>query len=233
MQLHDLHPAPGSRRERTRVGRGISAGKGKTAGRGQKGQFSRSSVSLPHAFEGGQMPLSQRLPKLRGFHNRFRRDIAVVNVGKLNRFSAGTVVDATALREAGLVARARDGVKLLNAGRLEVALTVRVHHASKAARATVEAAGGSVELLVTKPVAPAEVVPAAAAEPAVQPEVEPPAQPEAATAPARSRGRARKAAATEAEAEVDAEPEAAPPAADTGSEGAEDTSQASADDQPE
>jgi large subunit ribosomal protein L15 len=236
MQLHDLHPAPGSRRERTRVGRGISAGKGKTAGRGQKGQFSRSSVSLPHSFEGGQMPLSQRLPKLRGFHNRFRRDIAVVNVGKLNRFSAGTVVDEAALREAGLVARARDGVKLLNAGRLEVALTVRVHHASKAALATVEAAGGSVELLATKPVAAADAAPAAAAEPVVEPEAEPPAQPEAAAAPAapaRPRSRARKPAATEAQVGVDADAEAAPPAADTGSEGAEDTSQASADDQPE
>jgi large subunit ribosomal protein L15 len=147
VKLHELHPAPGSRRSRTRVGRGISAGQGKTAGRGQKGQFSRSSVGLPRGFEGGQMRLSQRLPKLRGFHNRWRREYAVVNLGKLNRFEAGSVVDAEALRARGLIGPARDGVKLLAAGGLSRALTVRVTRASAAARAAVEAAGGRVELI--------------------------------------------------------------------------------------
>ena len=147
MKLHDLHPAKGSRRERKRVGRGIAAGQGKTAGRGQKGQFSRSSPGLPRGFEGGQMPLAQRLPKLRGFHNRWKKEYATVNISKLNRFEAGSVVDADALLAAGLVGRARDGVKLLSAGRLRVALTVRVHRASAAARKAVESAGGRLELV--------------------------------------------------------------------------------------
>ena len=199
MQLHELRPAPGSRRQRTRVGRGIAAGQGKTSGRGQKGQFSRSSVSLPRAFEGGQMPLSQRLPKLRGFHNRFRRDVAVVNVGKLNRFAAGTVVDEAALREAGLAARTRNGVKLLNAGRLRVGLTVRVHYASASARAAVEAAGGSVELLAAKPAVSAPELEAAATAGEVA------AEPVAAAdeAPPRRR-KPRAAAAEEDEGEADA-----------------------------
>jgi large subunit ribosomal protein L15 len=147
VKLHELRPAPGSRRPRTRVGRGISAGGGKTAGRGQKGQYARSSVGLPMGFEGGQMRLSQRLPKLRGFHNRWRKQLAVVNVGKLNRFEAGSVVDAEALRARGLIGPARDGVKLLAAGGLSRSLTVRVARASAAARAAVEAAGGRVELV--------------------------------------------------------------------------------------
>ena len=147
MRLHELHPAPGSRRERKRVGRGISAGQGKTAGRGQKGQGARSSSGLPRSFEGGQMPLSQRLPKLRGFHNRFKKDFAVVNISKLGRFEAGSVVDAELLRAAGLVGNARDGVKVLGAGRLKHAVTLRVHRVSAGARAAVEKAGGSIELL--------------------------------------------------------------------------------------
>ena len=151
LKLHDLTPANGSRRERRRVGRGIAAGQGKTSGRGQKGQGARSSVSIPRGFEGGQMPLSQRLPKLRGFHNRFAKDYAVVNVGKLNRFEAGSVVDADALRGSGLVGPSRDGVKVLGAGRLRPALTLRVHRVSASARAAVEAAGGSVELVEQRP----------------------------------------------------------------------------------
>lgn len=147
MKLHELHPAPNSRRARTRVGRGISAGQGKTSGRGQKGQGSRSSSGLPKGFEGGQMRLSQRLPKLRGFHNRWKKEFAVVNLGKLNRFENGAVVDPETLKAAGLVGPARDGVKLLAAGSVGRALTVRVHRASAAARAAVEAAGGTVELL--------------------------------------------------------------------------------------
>jgi large subunit ribosomal protein L15 len=147
VKLHELHPAPNSRRARTRVGRGISAGQGKTSGRGQKGQGSRSSSGLPKGFEGGQMRLAQRLPKLRGFHNRWKKEFAVVNLGKLNRFENGAVVDPETLKAAGLVGPARDGVKLLAAGSVGRALTVRVHRASAAARAAVEAAGGRVELL--------------------------------------------------------------------------------------
>jgi large subunit ribosomal protein L15 len=147
MRLHEVKPAEGSRTKRTRVGRGISSGQGKTSGRGQKGQGSRSSVGLPKAFEGGQMRLAQRLPKLRGFHNRFRKDFAVINVGKLNRFEANSVVDAQTLRDVGLISRSRDGVKVLSEGDLRVALTVRVHRISAKARAAVEAAGGTVELI--------------------------------------------------------------------------------------
>lgn len=146
MRLHELKPAPGSRRERKRIGRGISAGQGKTSGKGQKGQFARTP-GLRHGFEGGQMPLAQRLPKLRGFHNRFKKDYAVVNVSKLNRFEQGSVVDPDALRAARLVGAARDGVKVLGAGRLKVKVTLRVHRISASAREAVEKAGGSVELL--------------------------------------------------------------------------------------
>ncbi len=147
MKLHDLKPAPGSRRKRTRVGRGISAGQGKTSGRGQKGQGSRESSSVPKGFEGGQMKQSMRLPKLRGFHNRFRHEYQVVNLSKLNRFDRDAVVDGAALAAAGLVTGPDVPVKLLAAGRVKVAVQVRVHRASTAARAAVEAAGGHVDLL--------------------------------------------------------------------------------------
>jgi large subunit ribosomal protein L15 len=147
MKLHELEPAPGSRRPRKRVGRGIAAGQGKTAGRGQKGQFARSSPNLPKSFEGGQMPLSQRLPKLRGFHNPFRKDYATVNLGKLNRYEAGSTVDEAALRASGLVSGRHHGVKLLAAGELRVPLHLHVHRVSSRARAAVERAGGSVTLL--------------------------------------------------------------------------------------
>jgi large subunit ribosomal protein L15 len=147
VKLHELAPAPGSRTTKKRIGRGISAGQGKTAGRGQKGQGSRSSVSLPVGFEGGQMPLTQRLPKLRGFHNKWRREYVEINVGKLARFDKETVVDADALAAAGLIHRATVRVKVLAAGPLRAPLTLRVHRISEAARRKVEAAGGTVELL--------------------------------------------------------------------------------------
>jgi large subunit ribosomal protein L15 len=153
MKLHELSPAKGSRRPRKRVGRGQGAGQGKTSGRGQKGQGSRSSVGLPTGFEGGQMPLKQRLPKLRGFHNRWRREYVVVNLGKLVRFEKDTVVDPDVLTEAGLIPRASSPVKVLAAGRLRHALTLRVHRISAAARTAVESAGGSVELLGPQPAA--------------------------------------------------------------------------------
>jgi large subunit ribosomal protein L15 len=187
VKLHELQPAPNSRKSRTRVGRGISAGQGKTSGRGQKGQGSRSSVSLPKGFEGGQMRLSQRLPKLRGFHNRWKKEYAVVNLGKLNRFESGSVVDAETLKAAGLIGPARDGVKLLAAGALSRKLTVRVARASAAARAAVEAAGGTVELLGAP--AAAAATPEASA-PVAEPE---PAAVEEAPEPKPARARRPKA----------------------------------------
>jgi large subunit ribosomal protein L15 len=151
MKLHELSPAKGSRKTRKRIGRGHGSGQGKTSGRGQKGQGSRSSVGLPTGFEGGQMPLKQRLPKLRGFHNRWRKEFVVVNLGKLGRFEKDTVVDADVLTEAGLIPRASSPVKVLAAGHLTHALTLRVDRISAAARTAVEAAGGSVELVGPQP----------------------------------------------------------------------------------
>lgn len=147
MDLNKLSPIPGSKKNRKRVGRGPGSGLGKTAGRGQKGQKSRSGGGVHPRFEGGQMPLHMRLPK-RGFHNKFAKHIAEVNVGDLEeRFEAGHVVDVEALTTAGLITKLGDGVKLLGKGTLSKALTVRVHRISKGARAQVEAAGGTVELL--------------------------------------------------------------------------------------
>ncbi|MGH7698377.1 MAG: 50S ribosomal protein L15, partial [Candidatus Dormibacteria bacterium] len=171
MRLDELRPTPGSRRRRRRVGRGISAGAGKTAGRGQKGQGARSSWSLPRAFEGGQMPLTQRVPKLRGFHNRFRIACQVVNCGKLSRFQPGEVVDAEGLRRAGLVRQLGRPIKLLAGGGAPPALTVRVHRASRAAREAVTRAGGTLELLESPQGAEPESEPVAPE--AVEPELAP------------------------------------------------------------
>lgn len=147
MKLHELAPARGSRHASKRIGRGIAAGQGKTSGRGQKGQGSRASVGLPIGFEGGQMPLTQRLPKLRGFHNRWRKEFEIVNLGKLSRFDGDTVVDANRLHEAGLVSSKSARVKVLGAGELRAPVRLSVHRISASARRAVEAAGGSVELL--------------------------------------------------------------------------------------
>src|SRR5712691_11775047 len=141
MRSHELAPAPGSHRPRKRVGRGISSGQGKTSGRGQKGQGSRSSVDVPVSFEGGQMPLAQRLPKLRGFNNINRREFAIVNLGKLNRFEPGTEVNPELLKEVGLVSKRLGGVKILAAGELKVALKVSAHRVSAGAQAQIEKAG--------------------------------------------------------------------------------------------
>ena len=147
MKLHELRPPEGARRNRKRVGRGISSGQGKTSGRGQKGQGSRSSVNIPSTFEGGQMPIHMRLPKLRGFHNRFRKEYGIVNLGKLNRFEAGSEVDEEALVAGGLVRRAPAGVKVLSAGGISTALRLRVTAISARARVLVERAGGTVTLV--------------------------------------------------------------------------------------
>ncbi len=146
MDLNNLKPVAGSRRPRKRVGRGPGSGLGKTCGRGQKGQKSRSGGKIPAWFEGGQQPLQQRLPK-RGFHSRNRKQIAEVNVGQLDAFEAGSVVDVEALRNAGLVNKVGDGVKLLGDGDISCALTVKVHRVSAGARAKIEGAGGSVEII--------------------------------------------------------------------------------------
>lgn len=147
MRLDELKPAAGSRRKRKRIGRGISAGGGKTGGRGQKGQGARTSWSVPRAFEGGQMPLTQRVPKLRGFYNRFRVEYQVVNCGDLNRFEEDAVVDRDLLHKSGLVRHPLRPVKLLAGGEAPPRVTVRVERASRAAREALTAVGGKVELL--------------------------------------------------------------------------------------
>ena len=146
MKLHHLRPAPGARRPKTRVGRGKAAGKGKTAGRGTKGTGARNTVAP--WFEGGQMPLHRRLPKLGGFSNaRFKVEYQPVNVDALNKFSSGSTVDPTTLKDAGIVRRSRDKVKILGKGDVSVALTVKAHAFSESAKAKITAAGGTVEVL--------------------------------------------------------------------------------------
>jgi large subunit ribosomal protein L15 len=145
--LDRLKPAPGSRRPRKRVGRGVGSGSAKTSGRGTKGAGARAGRKHKPHREGGQIPLIMRLPK-RGFHNHAAADDAqVVNVKVLGRFAKGAVVDAAALFEAGLIRSAAMPVKLLGDGALETAIAVKVNQASASARAKVEAAGGSVELV--------------------------------------------------------------------------------------
>ncbi len=145
--LSRLKPPVGAVRKKRRKGRGPGSGLGKTAGRGMKGQKARNSGGISRlGFEGGQMPLYRRLPK-RGFTNLFAAKIATVNVRDLQRFKAGSVVDHAALREAGLVRRKVDGVKILGEGELDRALTVKVLAFSKSAREKIEKAGGTAEAL--------------------------------------------------------------------------------------
>jgi len=148
MKLSDLRPAKGARSAKKRVGRGKGSGLGKTSGKGHKGLRARSGGGTPPGYEGGQMPLQRRLPK-RGFTNIFRKEYAIVNVKDLNRFPAGSVVDADALRGAGLVRKMMDGVKLLAAGEVDRPLTVKVDRASRAAGDKVTAAGGTLEVAAT------------------------------------------------------------------------------------
>ena len=165
MKLNDIRDNSGARKARLRVGRGIGSGKGKTGGRGQKGQKSRSGVSIA-GFEGGQMPLHMRIPK-RGFNNPFGKDFAEVNIGMVQKFiDAGKldtkkVIDHAALKAAGLARGGKDGVRLLGKGEIKAKAKFSVAGASKGAIAAVEKAGGSVE--VTAPAKPAEATPAAAA----------------------------------------------------------------------
>jgi large subunit ribosomal protein L15 len=207
MKLHDLKPAPGSRKARTRVGRGIAAGQGKTAGRGTKGQKARAGASIPAWFEGGQTPIHVRVPKLRGFKNRFRIEFAVVNVGQISAYAeAGrfgveaeqpkakgsasdqpvVTINAEVLANAGLIRGDDKPLKVLGQGEVSQKLFVAAEAFSASARKKIEDAGGFVQLLaepdaVAAPDAAAE--PAAVAAPDSQPaEASQPETPEA-TAP--------------------------------------------------
>jgi len=146
MRLDELQPSPGSKHKKKRVGRGPGSGQGKTAGRGHKGQNSRAGGGTKPGFEGGQMPLTRRIPK-RGFTNIFRKNWAIVNLRDLKRFAADTVVDVGALSSAGLVKRGSRRIKLLGQGELTVPLVVKVQAVSAQARERIEAAGGRVEVV--------------------------------------------------------------------------------------
>ena len=146
MQLHDLKPAPGSRTAKTRVGRGIAAGKGKTAGRGTKGQGARGQIRL--GFEGGQNPLYRRLPYKRCFVNIFRTVYEVVNVGRLNELDVDGPITPEVLYDRGITRGLEFPVKILGDGEMSRVVTVYAHKFSNSARAKIEAAGGSVEVLL-------------------------------------------------------------------------------------
>jgi large subunit ribosomal protein L15 len=242
MKLHDLRPADGARRPRTRVGRGIAAGQGKTAGRGTKGQKARAGGSIPPWFEGGQTPLHQRIPKLRGFRNPFKVQYEVVNVGRIGdlvaagRLEGGEpvkgkrapiTVNQEILRATGLVSTLDKPLKILGHGDLTVPLFVVADAFTRSAREKIEAAGGSVQVIEV-PSGPLEalgVVPASEL-PAASTETQT-AEPK--PAPAR-RSRAKAARATEAEAdESQAEPEADEPGTEAASVEAP-TAEAGADD---
>ncbi|MEJ2690933.1 MAG: 50S ribosomal protein L15 [Deltaproteobacteria bacterium] len=144
LNLSNLSPQPGSRKNRKRVGRGEGSGHGKTAGKGHKGAKARSGASLKIGFEGGQMPLQRRLPK-RGFNNIFREDVAVVNLRDLDRFEDGATIDRKVLVEAGLVKKKYASVKLLGTGELSKKFNVALNKVSAAARQKIVAAGGTVQ----------------------------------------------------------------------------------------
>ena len=224
MKLHDLRPAPGSRKARTRVGRGIAAGQGKTAGRGTKGQKARAGASIPAWFEGGQTPIHIRVPKLRGFRNAFKIEFQVVNIGRIAEYAAagrfgveveaaeqpakrakkssGTApisVNPSALASAGLISSDSKPVKVLGGGDIDQPLFVAADAFTASARSKIESAGGFVQLLnVAEPVSEPAAEPAAPAEPAAT------AEPEATAEPA-------EAVASAAAAESDEAVQSAPP----------------------
>ena len=151
MKLSDLRDRPGSRKSRRRIGRGIGSGKGKTGGRGVKGQKARAGVAIK-GFEGGQMPLHRRLPK-RGFNNIFRKALNEINLDRIQdaidakTLDAAATINAETLVKSGVLRRAKDGVRLLGRGEIKARLTIEVHGASKSAVAAVEKAGGTVTIL--------------------------------------------------------------------------------------
>ncbi len=147
MKLHELQPVPGAKKAPTRKGRGPGSGNGKTAGRGHKGQNSRSGGGVRIGFEGGQMPLYRRMPK-RGFNNKvFAKVYAEVNVSTLNRFEDGTVVNGELLKESGITKKLCDGISVLGHGELTKKLTVQAARFTKTASEKIEAAGGKVEVV--------------------------------------------------------------------------------------
>ncbi len=146
MKIHELSPAVGSNKDVKRIGRGHGSGNGKTAGKGHKGAKARSGPNKRAGFEGGQMPLQRRVPK-RGFNNIFATRYAVLNVSDLNVFEEGTVVDTAALKSKGIVKKTYDGVKVLGNGEITVKLTVKATAFSETAKAKIEAAGGTAEVI--------------------------------------------------------------------------------------
>ena len=147
MKMHDLSPAVGARKAPKRLGRGIGSGLGKTSGKGHKGQWARSGGGVRPGFEGGQMPLSRRLPKT-GFDNRYKKVYSIVNLDDLNRFDDGAVVDAKALLEAGVLSKIEPyGLKVLGDGELTKKITVQAKKFSKSATEKIEKVGGKAEVL--------------------------------------------------------------------------------------
>ena len=146
MKLHELSPAPGSTKERKRIGRGAGSGQGKTAGKGHKGQKARAGRGMRQGFEGGQMPLYRRIPK-RGFTCINHKDIVAINVSVLDRFEDGAEVTVDTLVECGIVKNPRDGVKILGNGELTKKLTVKANAFSKSAVEKIEALGGKAEVI--------------------------------------------------------------------------------------
>ena len=146
MKLHELSPAAGSTKEAKRIGRGHGSGQGKTAGKGHKGQKARAGRGMRPGFEGGQMPLQRRLPK-RGFNNIFATEYATIKVSDLEKFEAGSTVDANALIEKGIIKKTLDGVKVLGNGTLTKALNVKLTAYSASAKEKIEKAGGKAEVI--------------------------------------------------------------------------------------
>ena len=146
MNLNELSPAVGSRKESKRIGRGHGSGQGKTAGKGHKGQKARAGRGMRPGFEGGQMPLQRRIPK-RGFNNIFAKEIDAINLNALNAFEDGAVVDAKALLDAGILSKCRYGVKILGNGEISKKLTVKASAFSETAKEKIEAAGGKAEVI--------------------------------------------------------------------------------------
>ena len=146
MKIHEISPAANSKKAAKRLGRGIGSGLGKTSGKGHKGQWARSGGGVRPGFEGGQMPLTRRVPK-RGFNNHFKVVYAIVNINELNAFEAGTVVDYELLLDCGLIKEVKNaaGLKVLGAGELNVALTVKADKFSASAKEAIEKAGGTAE----------------------------------------------------------------------------------------
>ena len=146
MKLHELSPVPGSNPKAYRKGRGNGSGNGKTAGRGQKGQWSRSGGGVRVGFEGGQMPLARRIPK-RGFHNIFAKPLEAINVSALDKFEDGAVVSVNELLESGILSKCEYGVKILGKGEITKKLTVQANAFSASAKEKIEAAGGKAEVV--------------------------------------------------------------------------------------